>query len=259
MVLEKTLESPLDFKEINPVNPKGNQSWIFIGRTDDEAEAPVLWTLDAKTWLNGKNPDAGKDWRQDEKGTSKHEMLTWHHQLDGHGFEQAPGIGNGHGSLACCSPRVTVGHDWVTDINWEESITERRSEFSLKQFEANYNSYEEMWRFPGGSEGKKSACKAGDMGSVPGSGRSPGGGNCYPLQDSGLQNSMGRGAWWATVMGSLKVTLDWATNTFIFHFMKKFIRYLHENLNFVSINRLWKSLRNCSRKTPSHFLRLIIW
>ena len=88
VVLEKTLESPLDCKEIQTVNPKGNQSWIFIGRTDAEAEAPVIWPPDAKNWLIGKDPDAGKDWGQKEKGTTEDEMVGWHHSLNGHEFEQ---------------------------------------------------------------------------------------------------------------------------------------------------------------------------
>ena len=87
MVLEKTLESPLDCKEIQPVNPKENQSGIFIGRPDAEAEAPILWPPDAKNWLTGKDPDAGKDWRQEEKGMTENEMVGWHHRLDGHEFE----------------------------------------------------------------------------------------------------------------------------------------------------------------------------
>ena len=87
VVLEKTLESPLDCKEIQPVHPKGNQSWIFIGRTDAEAETTILWPPDAKNWLIGKDPDAGKDWRQEEKGTSEDEMVGWHHRLYGHKFE----------------------------------------------------------------------------------------------------------------------------------------------------------------------------
>ena len=103
MELEKTLESPLDSKEIQPVHPKGNQSWIFIGRTDAEAETPILWLPDAKNWLLGKDLEARKDWRQ-EKGTTEEEMVGWHHQLNGHEFEQAPGVGNGQGSLVCCSP-----------------------------------------------------------------------------------------------------------------------------------------------------------
>ena len=86
-VLEKTLESPLDYKEIQPVHPKGNQSWIFIGRTDVEAETPILWPADAKDWVIGKDPDAGKDWRQEEKGTTEDEMVGWHHRRDAHDFE----------------------------------------------------------------------------------------------------------------------------------------------------------------------------
>ena len=85
-VLEKTHKSPLDCKEIQPVNPEGNQSWLFIGRTDAEAEAPILWPPDAENWLNGKNPDSGKDWRQEEKGMTEDEMVGWHHRLDGHQF-----------------------------------------------------------------------------------------------------------------------------------------------------------------------------
>ena len=102
VVLEKTLESPLDSK-IKPVNRKGNQSWIFIGRTDAEAEAPILWPPDAKSRLVGKDPTAGKDWGQ-EKGTTKDEMVGWHQQLNGHEFEQIPGGSEGQGNLRCCSP-----------------------------------------------------------------------------------------------------------------------------------------------------------
>ena len=90
VVLEKTLESPLDFKEIKPVHPKGNQSWIFIGRTDAEAETPILWPPDGKNWLIGKDPDAGKDWRWEEKGTTEDEMVGWHHRFNGHQFERTP-------------------------------------------------------------------------------------------------------------------------------------------------------------------------
>ena len=94
VVLHKTLASPLDCKEIKPVNPEGNQSWIFIGRTDAEAETPVLLLPDVKNWLIGKDPDAGEDWRQEEKGTKEDEMVGWHHQLDGHEFEQALKVGD---------------------------------------------------------------------------------------------------------------------------------------------------------------------
>ena len=104
VVLEKTLENSLDCKEIKPVNPKGNQSWIFTARTDAEAETPILWPPDAKNWLTGKDPDARKDWSQEEKGMTENEMIGWHHWLDGHETEQGPGIGDGQGSLECCSP-----------------------------------------------------------------------------------------------------------------------------------------------------------
>ena len=103
MVLEKTLESPLDCKEIQPVHPKGNQSWIFTGRTDAEAEAPIRWSPDAKSRPIGKAPDAEKDWRQKEKGAVEDEMVRFHHQLNVHKFEQTPEDGEGHGSLACYS------------------------------------------------------------------------------------------------------------------------------------------------------------
>ena len=111
-VLLKILESPLDCKEIKPVNRKGNQSWIFIGRTDAEAETPILGPPDAKNWLIWKDTDAGKDWMQEKQTTD--EMVGWHHQLDGHEFEQALGVGDGQGSLTCCSPwSHRVGHDWT--------------------------------------------------------------------------------------------------------------------------------------------------
>ena len=104
VVLEKTLESPLDCKGIQPVHPKENQSWIVIGRNDAEAETPVLWPPDAKSWLIRKDPDAGKDWRQDDKVTTEDKMVGWHHQLKGHEFEQAPGDGEGQEGQMCCSP-----------------------------------------------------------------------------------------------------------------------------------------------------------
>ena len=104
IVLEKTLESPLYSKEITPVNPKGNQPWIFIGRSDVEAEAPILWPSDVKSWLSRKDPDAGKAWEQEEKGATEDEMVEWwHHWLNGHEFEQTPGDSEGQGNLAHCS------------------------------------------------------------------------------------------------------------------------------------------------------------
>ena len=103
-MLEKTSESPLDRKETKPINLKGNQPWIFIGRADAEAEAPILWPSDAKRRLIGKDPDAGKDWKQKEKGTTEDEMFGWHHWLNGHEFEQILGNSEEQGSLVCCSP-----------------------------------------------------------------------------------------------------------------------------------------------------------
>ena len=120
VVLEKTLERPLNCKEIKPVNPKGNQSWLF-GRTDTEAESPILWLPDAKTWLTGKDPDAGKDWRH-EKATTEDEMIGWHNQLDGHEFEQAPGVGDGQGSLACCSPWGCKESGRTEWLNWTDAL-----------------------------------------------------------------------------------------------------------------------------------------
>ena len=117
VVLEKTLESPLDCKEIQPVHPKGNQSWIFIGRTDVEAKTPILWPPDAKNWLICKDSDAGKDWRWEEKVMTEGEMVGWHHWLHKHEFEQAPGVGDGQGSLAYCNPwGHRVRHNWATEL-----------------------------------------------------------------------------------------------------------------------------------------------
>ena len=124
MKLENTLESPLDCKEIKPVNPKGNQSWIVIGRTDAEAETPILWPSYAKNWLIGKDPDTEKDWRQEEKGMTEDEMVGWHHWLDGHEFEQALVIGDGQGSLACCSPWGCKELDMIKWLIWTEEISE---------------------------------------------------------------------------------------------------------------------------------------
>ena len=117
MVLEKNLASPLDSTDIKPVNPKGSQSWIFIRRIETESEAPILWPPDVKNWLIGKNPDAGKDWGQEEKGMTEDEMVGWHHWLDGHEFEQAPGV-DGQGSLACFSPWGRKESDTTEQLNW---------------------------------------------------------------------------------------------------------------------------------------------
>ena len=120
VVLEKSFENPLNYKEIQPVHPKGNQSWIFIGRTHAEAEAPILWPPDVKNWLLKKDSDAGKVSRQEEKGTTEDEMAGWHHQLNGHKFEQASGDGEAKGSLACCSPWDRKNSDMTYQLNWTE-------------------------------------------------------------------------------------------------------------------------------------------
>ena len=119
----RLLRVPLDYKEIEPVNPKRTQPWIFIGRTDTEAESPILWPPDVKNWLIGKDPDAGKDRRWEEKGTTEDEMVGWHHWLDGREFEQAPEVGDGQGSLACCSPlgSRSVRTSWLNNNkSWEQ-------------------------------------------------------------------------------------------------------------------------------------------
>ena len=115
VVMEKTLESPLDCKETKSVNLKGNQSWMFIGRTD--AETPLLWSPDVKSWLIRKDPDAGKDWRQEEKGTIEEGMVGWHHWVNRHEFEQALGVGDGQGRLACCSPWGRQESDTTEQLN----------------------------------------------------------------------------------------------------------------------------------------------
>ena len=119
-VLEKTFESPLDCKEIKLVHPKGNQSWIFIGRTDAEAETAIFWPPDAKSWLNGKDSDAGRDWGQEEKGTTEDEMAGWHQWLDGLESEWTPGVGDGQGGLACCNSWGRKESDTTEQLNWTE-------------------------------------------------------------------------------------------------------------------------------------------
>ena len=122
VVLEKTLESPLDCKEIQPVYPKGNQSQIFIGKTDAEAEIPIRWPCDVKNWLIGKDPDAGKDWGQEEKEMTEDKMVGWYHWLNGLGFipEQALGVGDGQGGQACCNSWGCKESDTTERLNWTE-------------------------------------------------------------------------------------------------------------------------------------------
>ena len=116
MVLEKTLQSPLDCKENQPVHPKGDQSGVFIGRTDVEAETPIFWLPDAKSWFIWKDPE----WGQEKKGMTEDEMIGWHHQLDGYELEQALGVSDGQGSLVCCSPWGHKELDMTELLNWTE-------------------------------------------------------------------------------------------------------------------------------------------
>ena len=111
----------LDCKEVQPVHSKGNQSWVFIGRTDVEAETPILWPPDAKSWLIWKDPDVGKDWRQEEKGTTEDEMARWHHRLNGHGFGWTPGVGDGQGGTACCGSWGRKELDTTESLNWKKN------------------------------------------------------------------------------------------------------------------------------------------
>ena len=167
-MLEKTLESPLDCKEIQPVHPKGYQPWVFFGRNDAKAETPVLWLPHAKSWLIGKDSDAGRDWGQEESGTTEDKMAGWHHRLDGRESEWTLGIGDRQGGLVCCDLWGHKGSDTTERLNWTE-----------------LNS-------------------VGDLGSISGLGRPPGEGNGNPLQYSCLENSLDRGTWWATVHGVAK-------------------------------------------------------
>ena len=136
VALEKTLESPLDCKDIKPVNPKGNQSWIFIRSTEVETDGPILWPSDTKTQFTEEDPDAGKDWRQEEKGTTDHKMVEWHHQLSEHEFQQTPGKSEGQGSLACCSlwgRRVQTGLS-----NWTTCVQRHICHFAARQRSAQH-------------------------------------------------------------------------------------------------------------------------
>ena len=122
VVLEETLESALDCKEIQPVHSEGDQPWDFFGRNDAKAEAPVLWTSYVKSWLIGKDSDAGRDWVQEEKGTTEDEMAGWHHGFDGHEFVWTPGDGDGQGGLACCDSWGLKESDMTELLNWTEEV-----------------------------------------------------------------------------------------------------------------------------------------
>ena len=131
MGLEKTLESLLDCKEIQSVHPRGDQYWVFTGRTDAEAEPPILWPPDAKSWLTWKYPDAGKDWGQEEKGTTEDEMVGWHHWLNGDGFVWTPGVGDGQGGLVCYGSWGHKESDTTEWLNWTDFITTDHKNFSV--------------------------------------------------------------------------------------------------------------------------------
>ena len=137
--VEETLDSPLDCKEIKPVHPRWSQSWIFIRRTDAGAETLILWPPDAKNWLIWKDPDAGKDWRQEEKGTTEDEMVVWHHQLNGHGFGWTPGVGDGQGGLACWSPWGCKESDTTEQLNWTEQRPAKRGKTKQNKTKNNPN------------------------------------------------------------------------------------------------------------------------
>ena len=138
VVLEKTLASPLDCKEIQPVHPKGAQSWVFIGRTDVEAETPILWPPDTKNWLNGKDPDARKDWGQEEKGMTEDEMAGRHHRLDGLGFEWTPRVGDGQGGLVCCDSWGCKESDMTERLDWTEISFHQVAKFYFYIFYFQY-------------------------------------------------------------------------------------------------------------------------
>ena len=139
-MLEKTLESPLDCKEIQPVPPKGDQSWVFIERNDAKAETPILWPSHVKSWLIGKDPDAGRDWRQEETGTTEDEMAGWHHWLNGHESAWILGVGDGQGGLACCDSWGCEESDTTERLNWTELISSLNSKYTFSLCPTSDNS-----------------------------------------------------------------------------------------------------------------------
>ena len=149
VVLEKTLESPLDSKEINLVNPKGNQPWMFIGRTDAKAETPVLWPPQAKSWLIGKDPESGRDCGQEEKGTTEDEMAGWHHRLDGHWVwvNSRSWWWTGRPGVLWFMESQRVGHDWVTELNWNQTMREKtKVTRGGNKFDYKYVSPKSSWK-----------------------------------------------------------------------------------------------------------------
>ena len=189
VVLEKTLESPLDCKEIQPVHPKGDQSWVFFGRTDAEAGTPILWTPDVKNWLIWKDPDAGKDWRWEDNGRTGDEIVGWHYQLDAREFEQALGVGDGQGILVCCSPwscKELGRNEW---LNWASS-----SEKAMAPHSSTL-----AWKIPWTEEPGRlqslGSLRVGHDWATSLSLSCIGEGNGNPLQCSCLENLRDGGAW----------------------------------------------------------------
>ena len=150
------LRVPWTTKEIKPVNPKGNQSWIFIGRTDAEMETPVLWPPNVKNWLTGKAPDSGKHWRQEEKGVTEDEMVRWHHRLNGQEFEWTPGVGDGQGGLGCYSPWGRKESDITEWLNWTE-LNLQHSNFLDVNIKFRINSQCDFLVLPWNLQGLKSS------------------------------------------------------------------------------------------------------
>ena len=146
-VLEKTLESHLDWKEIQPVHPKGDQSWVFIGRTDVEAETPILWPPGTKSWLIWKDPDAGKDWGQEEKGTTEDKMTGWDHWLNGHGFRWTPGVDDGQGGLVCCGSWGCKESDTTEWLNWTKQMFSRNNLVTCKAQLYHELSLSKVWAY----------------------------------------------------------------------------------------------------------------
>ena len=193
VVLEKTLESPLDCKEIQPVHPKGDQPWDFFGRTDAKAESPVLWPPCAKSWLIGKDSDARRDWGQEEKGTTDDEMAGWHHQLDGREFEWTPGVGDGQGGLACCDSWGRKELDTTERLNWTENKVQGFTFLTSSQLMLLQEPYCVSFFFSKRRSGDSSSSTQWrqSLGIIYFTGN--------PLQYSSWENPMDRGAWQAIV------------------------------------------------------------
>ena len=198
--LEKTLEGPLDCKEIQPVHSKGDQSWVFFGKTDAKVKAPILWPPHAKSWLIGKDSDAGRDWGQEEKGTTEDEMAGWYHRLNGREFEWTLGVGDGQGGLACCDSWGCKESDTTERLNWTELKQSARIHGSLfRKCRAGVQQSGGKVRqsIRGLGDEFPSCCLEGPEDPLEKE-------MANPLQYSCLGNPMDRGAWWAIVHGVAK-------------------------------------------------------